>query len=273
VFHFAAQVAVTSSLIDPLTDFSVNAAGTLNVLEALRRMPQRIPLIYSSTNKVYGGLDDLEMVELDDRYIPANGNIRLHGINEDRPLDFHTPYGCSKGVADQYVLDYARSFNIPTAVLRMSCIYGPRQFGTEDQGWVAHFALQALRDAPITIYGNGKQIRDVLHVRDAVSAYRGILNQIDAVQGRAFNLGGGPENAISLLAVLNEIKTIIGRNVPVRYAEWRTGDQCYFVSDTRRLCGVIDWSAKIGWKSGLVDLIGWLETLCTETPAYRSAVA
>lgn len=210
VFHFAAQTAVTTSLADPAEDFEVNARGTLNVLEAVRKAGRRAPVIFASTNKVYGGLGDLRLVELGGRHTPADELIRARGINEDRKLDFCTPYGCSKGVADQYVLDYSRSYDIPTAVLRMSCIYGPRQFGTEDQGWVAHFLIRALKGEPITIYGDGKQVRDVLHVSDAVAAYRAVLADIGRVGGRAFNLGGGPRNAVSLNMVLEEIERIVG---------------------------------------------------------------
>lgn len=258
VYHFAAQVAVTTSLVDPLDDFSVNAEGTLRLLEAVRRKGKRTPLIFSSTNKVYGGLEHLEMMTLGDCYFPVDGELRAHGIGETAGLDFCTPYGCSKGVADQYVLDYAKSFGLPTAVLRMSCIYGPRQFGTEDQGWVAHFLLRAMTGEPITIYGDGMQVRDILHVRDAVAAYRGLLDAIDSVKGQAFNLGGGPANAVSLRMVLQEIGQIIGRDVAVSHAPWRTGDQFYFVSDTRKLEQQLGWRAHMGWREGLRDLAGWI---------------
>jgi len=258
VFHLAAQTAVTTSLDDPLSDFAVNAAGTLNVLEAVRASGHRPPVIFASTNKVYGGLSDLEMIELEDRYVPASKEIRESGIGEDRPLDFCTPYGCSKGVADQYVLDYAKSYGIPTAVLRMSCIYGPHQFGTEDQGWVAHFLIRALTGEPISIYGNGKQVRDVLHVADAVAAYRAVLRNIDTVSGRTFNLGGGVRNAVSLRTVLQEIRRITGAEPLIGWGDWRAGDQYYFVADTTRLQSELGWSAGIGWREGLRDLADWL---------------
>jgi CDP-paratose 2-epimerase len=258
IFHLAAQTAVTTSLAQPVDDFEVNARGTLNVLEAVRRSGRRTPVVFASTNKVYGGLEDVEMVELDDRYIPADPELRAHGVGEDRPLDFCTPYGCSKGVADQYVLDYAGSYGIPTAVLRMSCIYGPRQFGTEDQGWVAHFLIRALGGEPISIYGDGKQVRDILHVNDAVAAYRGVLAAIDDVAGRAFNLGGGPHNAVSLLAVLREIERLTGHETPVTHGDWRQGDQYYFVADTRSLQRHIGWKPGISWRDGIRDLAGWL---------------
>ncbi len=232
VFHFAAQVAVTSSLDDPQHDFAVNAQGTLTVLEALRRHAPETPLVFASTNKVYGALGDVATALQDGRHLPIDRRAREQGIGEARPLDFCTPYGCSKGAADQYVLDYAKSFGLRTAVLRMSCIYGPRQFGTEDQGWVAHFLIRALRGETITIYGDGHQVRDILHVRDAVAAYRSVLARIDRLAGKAFNLGGGPANAVSLRMVLDEIAALTGLDIPLQFAPWRTGDQPYFVSDT-----------------------------------------
>jgi CDP-paratose 2-epimerase len=278
VFHLAAQVAVTSSLVDPLDDFAVNAQGTLTVLEAIRRFAPTTPLVFASTNKVYGDLNDLEMEEQADCYSPAASWLKSHGVDEARPLAFCTPYGCSKGTADQYVLDYAHSFGLRTAVLRKSCIYGPRQFGTEDQGWVAHFLIRALRDEPIVIYGDGKQVRDVLHVADAVSAYRSVLKNIDRLSGQAFNLGGGAENAVSLLAVLQEIAAITGRKVTVSYDEPRTGDQLYFVADTAKLTDRVGWRPSIGWRDGLRDLAEWLAAdlgLPAPTPqrAKRSVLA
>ncbi len=258
VFHLAAQTAVTTSLHDPIEDFDVNARGTLNVLEAVRKAGRRAPVIFSSTNKVYGGLDDLRLFELDGRHAPADELIRVRGINEDRRLELCTPYGCSKGVADQYVLDYQRSYGIPTAVLRMSCIYGPRQFGTEDQGWVAHFLIRALRGEPITIYGDGKQVRDILHVSDAVAAYRAVLASIAKVHGRAFNLGGGPRNAVSLNMVLAEIQQLTGTPLTLRHEAWREGDQLYFVAETSRLKAELGWRQRIGWRDGLRDLAAWL---------------
>lgn len=257
VFHLASQTAVTISLERPEEDFEVNARGTLNVLEAVRRSGAATPVIFASTNKVYGALSDLEMMELEDRYSPMDPEIFQRGIDETRGLSFSTPYGCSKGTADQYVLDYAASFGIPTAVLRMSCIYGPRQFGTEDQGWIAHFLIRALRGEPLSIYGNGKQVRDVLHVADAVSAYRAVLRQIGTVRGKAYNLGGGPQNAVSLLMVLREISRITGRELVAEWYPWRQGDQRYFVADTSRLQNLVGWEQTIGWREGLGDLAAW----------------
>ena len=258
VFHLAAQTAVTTSLAAPVADFEVNARGTLNVLEAVRATGRKVPVIFASTNKVYGGLGDLEMERRGDRHGPADRAIRERGIGEDRPLDFCTPYGCSKGVADQYVLDYARSYGLPCAVLRMSCIYGPRQFGTEDQGWVAHFLIRALKGEPISIYGDGRQVRDVLHVDDAVAAYRLVLDRMDALSGRAFNLGGGAANAVSLRGVLDAIGRIAGRPPEFSFHDWRQGDQPWFVADTARLREATGWQARIGWQEGLGGLAEWL---------------
>lgn len=258
VYHLAAQTAVTTSLVHPIDDFEANARGTLNVLEAVRKADRQAPVIFASTNKVYGALEDLKMVELDDRYLPADETVRLYGIDESRPLQFCTPYGCSKGVADQYVLDYAKSFGIRTAVLRMSCIYGPRQFGTEDQGWVAHFLIRALSRTPVSIYGDGKQVRDILHVDDAVAAYRAALANIDRITGNAFNLGGGPQNAVSIRAVLGEIEKLTGDPLDTTVGDWRAGDQYYFVADTRKLEQEFGWRAQVCWRDGLRHLADWL---------------
>ena len=258
VFHLAAQVAVTSSLADPRHDFAVNAEGTLNILESVRRFASSAPVIFASTNKVYGQLANVAVSDVEGNYLPEDDRLRTFGIDESRPLDFCTPYGCSKGVADQYVLDYAHSYGLRTAALRMSCIYGPRQFGTEDQGWIAHFLIRALRGEPITIFGDGKQVRDVLHVSDAVRAYRAVLAGIDRLSGQAFNLGGGPANAVSLHNVLAEITSVLGQEAVVRYEPWRPGDQPYFVADTRRLDEAVGWRPHVRWQDGLQDLAGWL---------------
>ncbi|MCA1490316.1 NAD-dependent epimerase/dehydratase family protein [Ensifer sp. NBAIM29] len=257
VFHLAAQTAVTTSLQRPIDDFETNARGTINILEAARRSG-RPPVIFASTNKVYGTLDDMRLREAGNRYVPADESTASLGVSEAQPLDFRTPYGCSKGVADQYVLDYARSYGLATAVLRMSCVYGPRQFGTEDQGWVAHFLIRALAGEPISIYGDGKQVRDILHVGDAVAAYRAVLKSIDRLGGCAFNLGGGPSNAVSLNEVIREIELLTSRPVTTVGSDWRAGDQLYFVADTRALEKAVGWQARMDWRTGLRDLHAWL---------------
>ena len=255
VFHLAAQVAVTTSLQDPREDFEVNLLGTLNVLEALRH--SRVPCVFASTNKVYGELGGLELVLTGNAYAPADASLR-HGVDEQQPLDLRTPYGCSKGAADQYVLDYARQFAVPAVVLRMSCIYGPRQFGTEDQGWVAHFALRALAGKSITIYGDGRQVRDVLFVQDAVRAYIAALRNADRLAGQGFNLGGGPANAISLLQLIRHIERLIGRPVERIFAPWRPDDQRYYVSDTRRVSKALNLPEPTAWRIGVATLLRWL---------------
>jgi len=258
VVHLAAQTAVTTSLTDPVDDFEVNARGTLNLLEAIRAAGREIPMLFASTNKVYGALEDLALEPAGDGYHPIDPILRRRGVSEDRPLSFCTPYGCSKGVADQYVLDYAKSYGIPAAVLRMSCIYGPHQFGTEDQGWVAHFLIRALKGEAITLYGDGRQVRDVLHVSDAVAAYRALLGRIGELSGQAFNLGGGPGNAVSLRQVLDEIALITGAPAQTGFEPWRQGDQLYFVADTGRLQQATGWQAAVGWRDGLWHLAEWL---------------
>ncbi len=258
VFHLAAQVAVTTSLTSPVEDFDINVRATLSLLESVRAAGGATPVIFASTNKVYGDLGDLEMRLEDGAYLPTDPGVRRFGVPETRPLDFHTPYGCSKGAADQYVLDYARSFGLPTAVLRMSCIYGPRQMGTEDQGWVAHFLIRALAGEPISIYGDGRQVRDILHVDDAVDAYMAVWRDIDRVSGRAFNLGGGPANAVSLRRLLAHIEDLVGRPVPLEFSDWRAGDQRYFVADTRRAAAELGLGPARGWRDGVAELASWL---------------
>ena len=256
-FHFAAQVAVTTSLVDPREDFDINVRGTINLLDAVRMRRAPVPVIFASTNKVYGDFADIEFDTLHDRYEPKSFAAR-RGVDESRPLDFHTPYGCSKGAADQYVLDYARSFGVPTAVFRMSCIYGQRQMGTEDQGWVAHFLIRALEGKPITIYGDGRQVRDILDVADAVNAYVAALDNIDRVTGRAFNLGGGPANAISLLELIDEMRGVIGRDIELSFEDWRQGDQRWFVADTGAARSAFDLPKPRGWRDGVARLAEWL---------------
>ncbi|ATB28888.1 NAD-dependent epimerase/dehydratase family protein [Melittangium boletus] len=258
VFHFAAQVAVTTSLEGPVHDFEVNARGTLNILEALRSMREPAPLVFTSTNKVYGGLPGLEFVLDGRRYMPRDEAIRAQGIGECCPLDFESPYGCSKGAADQYVLDYGRSFGLKTVVFRMSCIYGPRQFGTEDQGWVAHFLLRALQGKPITLYGDGMQVRDILFVEDLVRALCLAQANIDRLGGQAFNIGGGPERTVSLLELLDLMARHLGRRPEIRFEDWRIGDQRYYVSDTRKFQAATGWVPRVGVEQGVSRLHAWL---------------
>lgn len=257
VFHLAAQVAVTTSLDDPEHDFDVNLRGTMFLLEALRRRAEPPPLIFASTNKVYGNLADVTLRDGPGGYMPEDADLRRCGIGEDRPLQFYTPYGCSKGAADQYVLDYARSFGIPACVLRMSCIYGPRQMGTEDQGWLAHFLFSVLDGRSITIYGDGLQVRDVLFVHDAVQAYLAARERIAQVTGEAFNLGGGASNAVTLRQVIREIETIAGRSADVNWSDWRPGDQRYFVADTRKAAALLALTPPVPWRDGLRRMVEW----------------
>ncbi len=269
VFHFAAQVAVTTSLVDPALDFGVNLQGTMLLLEAARR--RSTPVIFASTNKVYGDLGDLALACDEDGWQPTDAAVRASGVSERRPLDFHTPYGCSKGAADQYVLDYARSFGVPAAVVRMSCIYGPRQMGTEDQGWVAHFLLRALAGEEIQIFGDGQQVRDILFVADAVEAYVRVFDRIANVSGTAFNLGGGPGNAVSLLRLIRHIETLVGRRVALRHHAARQGDQKYYVSDNARMDAALGLSAPVHWLDGVARLAAWMRG--ADAQHAREAVA
>jgi CDP-paratose 2-epimerase len=260
IFHYAAQVAVTTSLTNAIHDFEVNARGTLNLLEALRAQDDPPPLVFTSTNKVYGGLPDVRLRVHDDRYEPENQYLREHGISEERPLDFHSPYGCSKGTADQYVIDYARTFGLPAVVFRMSCIYGPHQFGNEDQGWVAHFLIRALKGEPITIYGDGMQVRDILFVDDLVDAFLLAQANMDnpAVRGNAFNIGGSPANTISLHDLLNMIEDLHGQRPAVRFGSWRPGDQRYYVSDVSKMRRATGWFPHVSVREGVSRLDEWL---------------
>lgn len=258
VYHFAAQVAVTTSLADPREDFEVNALGTLNLLEALRAMSDPPPLVFTSTNKVYGALEDLRLRRTGTRWEPRDRAVRDTGISESRPLAFCSPYGCSKGTADQYVLDYARSFGVPAVVFRMSCIYGPRQFGNEDQGWVAHFLLRALEGRPIDLFGDGFQVRDLLFVDDLVDALMRAQESMPRLSGRAFNIGGGPANAVSLADLLDLIGELRDARPETRQHEWRVGDQRYYVSDTTRFAEATGWQPTIGVREGITRLYQWL---------------
>lgn len=258
VFHLAAQVAVTTSLEAPEEDFSINCHSTVKLLEALRKNGRQTPLVFASTNKVYGDLGDVEVEVQGSAWRPMDEELAAFGVDENRPLDFHTPYGCSKGAADQYVLDYARHLGVPACVFRMSCIYGPHQMGTEEQGWVAHFLRSALRDEEITLYGDGQQVRDILHVNDVVSAYIAAWKAMPAVAGQAFNLGGGPDNAVSLIQILCEIELMTGRTVHLRHGEWRAGDQRWFVANARKARRALALKEPTPWREGLADLAAWL---------------
>ncbi len=258
IFHFAAQVAVTTSLDDPISDFEINARGTLNLLEAIRNSDAPHPLVFTSTNKVYGGLEDVRLRRTAARYEPEDDTLRAYGVGEVRRLDFHSPYGCSKGAADQYVLDYARTYDLPMLVFRMSCIYGPRQFGTEDQGWVAHFLIRALKGEPITLYGDGRQVRDILFAGDLVRAFQMAQRQMDTLRGQAFNIGGGAAQVTSLLELVARIGELNGARPDVRFADWRPGDQRYYVSDTRKFEAATGWKPFTGIEQGVARLHQWL---------------
>jgi CDP-paratose 2-epimerase len=260
VFHFAGQVAVTTSVKHPREDFEINALGTFNLLEAVRSLPSRgtkgrPAVLFSSTNKVYGGMEDIRVVERRGRYqyrdLPK-------GIPEDRLLDFHSPYGCSKGTADQYVRDYQRIYGIPTVVFRQSCIYGYRQFGVEDQGWVAWFTIAAALGKPLTIYGDGKQVRDVLFIDDLVEAYLGALRNIRKTAGQVYNIGGGHKNQMSLRELLAFLSGLLGRSIPVRYGDWRPGDQPVFVCDIAKARREFGWTPKVGVEEGVKKLYAWV---------------
>lgn len=267
VFHFAAQVAVTTSLVDPTNDFTVNAAGTVGLLEAIRSCEAPPPLVFTSTNKVYGELGELRVREGDSRYEPAGRDA----VDERCALDFHSPYGCSKGAADQYVLDYSRSFGLQATVFRMSCIYGPHQCGNEDQGWVAHFLIRAMKREPITIFGDGKQVRDVLFVEDLLDAFLAAQANMHTIAGRAFNIGGGLDKTVSLIELVELIETLERRPVRLSFGPWRTGDQRYYVSDHQAFTRATGWAPRVKVAQGVARLRHWLAESATALPkAVRS---
>jgi len=255
ILHLAAQVAVTTSVIDPRTDFEVNALGTLNILEAARIAKVDAPIIYSSTNKVYGGVDDVRIIEGTERYEYAD---RPLGISEQQNLDFHSPYGCSKGAAEQYVRDYHRIYGLNTVVMRQSCIYGPRQFGVEDQGWVAWFMIGADSGYPLTIYGDGKQVRDILFVEDLLDAFEAAAANMKTSAGGVFNIGGGPANAIALMDLINYIQNRQAKGLKYTFGPWRPGDQRVYVSDIRHARAVLGWEPRVNVKEGLDSLYNWV---------------
>ncbi len=258
VYHFAAQVAVTTSLEDPVQDFEINIMGTLNLLESIRSHPRPPSLLLTSTNKVYGDLNGIGLTEQNDRYAPTNPHCAARGVDENQPLDFHSPYGCSKGAADQYALDYARSYGLDTVVFRMSCIYGLHQFGTEDQGWVAHFLIRALEGKPIRVYGDGRQVRDILFIEDLVDALILAQEMMPAVRGSVFNIGGGPRNTISLLELIDLIGAIQRIAPRVEFSAWRTGDQKYYVSNTEKFQHATGWQPAVSVADGVRRLQNWL---------------
>ncbi len=255
ILHLAAQVAVTSSVKDPARDFEINAGGTFNVLEAIRRYSPQSTFLNASTNKVYGKLSGIRIKELKMRYTLNNG---ARGIGELQPLEFHSPYGCSKGAADQYTTDYARIYGLRTINFRQSCIYGLRQFGVEDQGWVAWFIIAHELKRPITLYGTGKQVRDLLFVDDLVDCYLKAIQRVDHVNGMTFNIGGGATNAISVIQFLDLLGKISGRSVQYRKADWRPGDQPLYVSDNTRARRLLQWQPKVGLEDGIERLRRWV---------------
>lgn len=254
VLHLAAQVAVTTSVEEPRIDFETNALGTFNMLEAVRRKSPKSFFINASTNKVYGRMEDISIVERNGRYEYSS---LPDGVDEERTLDFHSPYGCSKGAADQYTIDYSRIYGLGTVTFRQSCIYGTRQFGVEDQGWVAWFTIAAVLGKQITIYGDGKQIRDVLHVADLVRGYEAAYTRRDRVRGQAFNIGGGPTNTMSLRELLVLLETMCGRKIPLKWSDWRPGDQPVFVCNVKKAEELLGWQPVIAVREGVSELIAW----------------
>jgi len=253
IYHFAAQVAVTSSVVDPRHDFDVNAIGTFNILEAARKSGRQPFILFTSTNKVYGNLADKPLVLTGKRYCALDNK----GVNESQPLDLYSPYGCSKGTADQYVHDYSRMFAIPTVVFRMSCIAGPRQFGNEDQGWVAHFLYSALEEKPVTIYGDGRQVRDVLCVHDLVRAFEKVRAQIEKTAGQIYNVGGGVENSVSLREVVEEIQKLTGKRLRFEMQRPRPGDQLFYVTDFEKLRKHTGWKPQHNVRETIEAIHSW----------------
>ena len=256
IYHFAAQVAVTTSVSDPRLDFSINLCGTFNVLEAARKSGNRPFMLFTSTNKVYGELIPAHGGAMAKRYLPPDPN----GVSEAQHLDFHSPYGCSKGAADQYVRDYARIYGLPTVVFRMSCIAGPQQFGNEDQGWVAHFLYSALQGSPVMIYGDGRQVRDVLCVNDLMRAFEAVRLKQATTAGQIYNVGGGPKNTVSILELLSEIKRLTGCAVECGFSPSRPGDQLVYVTDFRKLRHHTGWQPKMDVRATLECMHAWWRT-------------
>ena len=256
IIHLAAQVAVTTSVANPREDFEINALGTFNLLEAARLLNEEAVVIYASTNKVYGGMEDLRIAEIAGRYAYHD---HPEGIAEIRPLDFHSPYGCSKGAADQYCRDYYRIYGLQTIVMRQSCIYGYHQFGVEDQGWVAWFCIAAALGSGITIYGDGKQVRDVLFIDDLVRAYEAAYRERETVAGKVLNIGGGPDNTLSLLELLSLLERLKGEKIPVAYGDWRPGDQKIFCCDISAAASMLAWKPTVTPETGTERLFAWVQ--------------
>lgn len=255
IFHLAAQVAVTTSVSDPRTDFEINALGTFNVLEMMRKVAPQASLIFTSTNKVYGKMEDVEVFEENGRYRYKN----ILGIAENYPLDFHSPYGCSKGAADQYVRDYARIYNLKTVVFRCSCMYGPHQFGIEDQGWVAWFVISSLFNHPLTIYGDGKQVRDVLYISDVISGMLAAIENIEKTRGQVYNFGGGPENTLSILETIDFLEKYFGKKIEYSFSDWRAGDQKVYISDISKARSDFGFKPQVSPQFGLPKLINFVQ--------------
>jgi CDP-paratose 2-epimerase len=257
IYHLAGQVAVTTSVENPREDFEVNAGGTLNVIEAARLSGSNPIVVYASTNKVYGGMENVNVREDASRY----GYINLpNGISEDQPLDFHSPYGCSKGTGDQYVRDYSRIYGMRTVVFRQSCIYGIRQFGVEDQGWLAHFAIATAKNRPIAIYGDGKQVRDLLWIDDLLNAYTIALTHPEKITGKIFNLGGGPRFALSIWMELKpKLEKLAGHDIKAEYKPWRPGDQKVYISDIRKAAKELGWEPTVSPEEGIRRIWDWIK--------------
>jgi CDP-paratose 2-epimerase len=257
ILHFAAQVAVTTSVTDPGDDFEINALGTFNLLEATRRYCPNATFIYASTNKVYGGMEDLKIIKDNGRYMYQNLS---EGVDESRNLDFHSPYGCSKGAADQYCRDYHRIYGLKTIVFRQSCIYGYRQFGIEDQGWVAWFCIATALGKPLTIYGDGKQIRDILFIDDLIQAFELAYKNRNKIAGQIYNIGGGPKNTMSLHELLEFLEKQTGKKIPVSYDDWRPGDQKVFVGNIAKAKRELGWEPTVKPAEGVKRLYTWVNT-------------
>jgi CDP-paratose 2-epimerase len=260
IFHLAGQVAMTTSMQSPRRDFEINVLGSVNVLESVRQYTPETAIVYASSNKVYGNLDHLDLVEAETRYQPRTAQ---KGVDESVGIEFHTPYGCSKGAADQYMLDYARGFGLNTAVFRHSTIYGGRQFATYDQGWVGWFVRQAIESKadpsrpPFTVSGDGKQVRDLLHVSDAVRCYVAAYEHIASARGQAFNIGGGIENSMSLLELLQYLEKRLDIKLNYTHLPWRQSDQKFFVADNSKALKLIHWEPHTTREQGIETVLNW----------------